>query len=141
MLGHPTVIRHHIAGRPLPRIEDAVKIGEVMRLAALSKLGWDTDDAIGRRLPRAPWQVSGRVRPDCYPESARRGTPTRSPRTSPLLKSCSTTTVNSLTPAEPFGLITPHPFSTSNPTTFLFSLLNSTPTRNTSASPLRYFAA
>ena len=56
----PTVARYLVAGRPLPRIEDAVKIGEVMRAAALSKFGWDTDEATGRRLPRAPWQISGR---------------------------------------------------------------------------------
>lgn len=55
-----TVARYLVAGRPLPRIEDAVKIGEVMRAAALSKFGWDTDEATGRRLPRAPWQISGR---------------------------------------------------------------------------------
>lgn len=56
----PTVARYLVAGRPRPRIEDAVKIGEVMRLAALSKFGWDTDKATGKRLPRAPWQISGR---------------------------------------------------------------------------------
>ena len=56
----PTVARYLVAGRPRPRIEDAVKIGEVMRLAALSKFGWDTDAATGKRLPRAPWQISGR---------------------------------------------------------------------------------
>ena len=56
----PTVARYLVAGRPLPRIEDAVKIGEVMRLAALSKFGWDTDEATGKRRPRAPWQISGR---------------------------------------------------------------------------------
>ena len=31
-----------------------------MRAAALSKFGFDADEATGRRLPRAPWQVSGR---------------------------------------------------------------------------------
>ena len=56
----PTVARYLVAGRPLPRIEDAVKIGEVMRLAALSKFGWNTDEATGKRQPRAPWQISGR---------------------------------------------------------------------------------
>ena len=56
----PTVARYLVAGRPLPRIEDAVKIGEVMRAAALSKFGWDTEEATGRPLPRAPWQISGR---------------------------------------------------------------------------------
>lgn len=56
----PTIARYLVAGRPRPRIEDAVKIGEVMRLAALSKFGWDTDEATGKRSPRAPWQISGR---------------------------------------------------------------------------------
>ena len=56
----PTVARYLVAGRPRPRIEDAVKIGEVMRAAALSKFGFDTDEATGKRLPLAPWQVSGR---------------------------------------------------------------------------------
>ena len=56
----PTVARYLLAGRPRPRIEDAVKIGEVMRAAAMSKFGFDTDEATGKRLPLAPWQVSGR---------------------------------------------------------------------------------
>ena len=56
----PTVARYLLAGRPRPRIEDAVKIGEVMRAAAMSKFGFHTDEATGKRLPWAPWQVSGR---------------------------------------------------------------------------------
>ncbi len=56
----PTVARYLVAGRPHPRIEDAVKIGEVMRAAAMSKFGFDTDEATGKRRPLAPWQVSGR---------------------------------------------------------------------------------
>ena len=56
----PTVARYVLAGRPRPRIEDAVKIGEVMRAAAMSKFGWDADKESGRRIPRAPWQISGR---------------------------------------------------------------------------------
>ena len=60
MSNPPTIARYLVAGRPRPRIEDAVKIGEVMRAAALSKFGWDTDEATGRRVPRAPWQISGR---------------------------------------------------------------------------------
>ena len=59
-MSEPNVARYLVAGRPLPRIEDAVKIGEVMRLAALSKFGWNTDEATGKRRPRAPWQISGR---------------------------------------------------------------------------------
>ena len=52
----PTVARYLLAGRPRPRIEDAVKIGEVMRAAVMSKFGWDTDDQTGKRSPLAPWQ-------------------------------------------------------------------------------------
>lgn len=60
MQNAPTVARYLLAGRPRPRIEDAVKIGEVMRAAAMSRFGWDTDDVNGKRVPRAPWQISGR---------------------------------------------------------------------------------
>ena len=56
----PTVARYLLAGRPRPRIEDAVKIGEVMRMAALSKFGWETDLRTGKRFPLAPWRISGR---------------------------------------------------------------------------------
>ena len=56
----PTVARYLLAGRPRPRIEDAVKIGEVMRAAALSKFGWETDQRTGKRFPIAPWKISGR---------------------------------------------------------------------------------
>ena len=55
----PTVARFLLAGRPLPRIEDAVRIGELMRRAALARFGWQTDDA-GNRRPLAPWEISGR---------------------------------------------------------------------------------
>ncbi len=60
MAKQPTVARYFLAGRPRPRIEDAVKIGEVMRAAAMSKFGWEVDEETGKRLPRAPWQISGR---------------------------------------------------------------------------------
>ena len=56
----PTVARFLLAGRPQPRVEDSVKIGELMRLAALSKFGWRLDETSGRRFPNAPWQISGR---------------------------------------------------------------------------------
>jgi CRISPR-associated protein Csb2 len=56
----PTVARFLLAGRPRPRVEDTVKIGELMRLAALAQFGWRRDDESGRRVPKAPWQVSGR---------------------------------------------------------------------------------
>ena len=56
----PTVARFLLAGRPRPRIEDTVRIGELMRLAALSQFGWRYDSAKGRKIPRAPWQISGR---------------------------------------------------------------------------------
>ena len=56
----PTVARYLLAGRPRPRIEDTIRMGELMRRAALSQYGWRLDESKGRRLPRAPWQVSGR---------------------------------------------------------------------------------
>ena len=56
----PTVARFLLAGRPRPRVEDTVRIGELMRLAALSRFGWQDDGARGRRIPKAPWQISGR---------------------------------------------------------------------------------
>ena len=56
----PTVARFLVAGRPLPRIEDTVKLGELMRRAALAQFGWRKDEAIGRSIPNAPWQISGR---------------------------------------------------------------------------------
>ena len=56
----PTVARFLLAGRPRPRIEDTVKIGELMRLAALSQFGWRRNSATGRKIPKAPWQISGR---------------------------------------------------------------------------------
>ena len=56
----PTVARYLLAGRPRPRVEDTIRIGELMRLAALSKFGWQTDGSSGRPIPRAPWQISGR---------------------------------------------------------------------------------
>lgn len=56
----PTVARYLLAGRPRPRIEDAVKIGEVMRAAAMSQFGWELDKETGNRFPLAPWQISGR---------------------------------------------------------------------------------
>ena len=55
----PSVARFLLAGRPLPRIEDAVRIGELMRRAALARFGWETDDA-GNPRPLAPWEISGR---------------------------------------------------------------------------------
>ena len=56
----PTVARYLLAGRPRPRVEDTIKLGELMRLAALSQFGWQTDASSGRRAPKAPWQISGR---------------------------------------------------------------------------------
>ncbi len=58
----PTVARYLLTGRPRPRIEDAVKIGEVVRAAAMSKFGWRIDEVTGKRHPLAPWQISGRDR-------------------------------------------------------------------------------
>ena len=56
----PTVARFLLAGRPRPRVEDTVRIGELMRLAALSQFGWRYDSATGRKIPKAPRQISGR---------------------------------------------------------------------------------
>lgn len=58
--GLPTVARFLLAGRPPPRIEDAVRIGELMRRAALAQFGWRRDEATSRRIPLAPWEISGR---------------------------------------------------------------------------------
>lgn len=58
--GLPTVARFLLAGRPLPRIEDAVRIGELMRRAALAQFGWGREQAADRWIPKAPWQISGR---------------------------------------------------------------------------------
>jgi CRISPR-associated protein Csb2 len=55
-----TVARFVLAGRPRPRIEDTIRIGELMRLASLSKFDWTTDEVTGRKRPNAPGVVSGR---------------------------------------------------------------------------------
>ena len=56
----PTVARFLLAGRPRPRIEDAVRIGELMRRAALAQFGWQRDESTGRSIPMAPREISGR---------------------------------------------------------------------------------
>ncbi len=56
----PTVARFLLAGRPPPRIEDAVTIGDLMRRAALAQFGWRRDEARNRLTPLAPAAVSGR---------------------------------------------------------------------------------
>jgi CRISPR-associated protein Csb2 len=56
----PTVARFVLAGRPRPRVEDAIKIGELMRLAALAQFGWAKDEATGRSRANAPSVISGR---------------------------------------------------------------------------------
>lgn len=55
-----TVARYVLAGRPRPRIEDALRIGELMRLAALARFGWEQAPEGGRRRPLAPSVISGR---------------------------------------------------------------------------------
>ncbi len=55
-----TIARFVLAGRPRPKLEDAVKIGEIMRAAAMSQFGWREDELNGKRTPLAPWQISGR---------------------------------------------------------------------------------
>lgn len=52
-----TVARFVLAGRPRPRIEDTVKIAEIMRLAAMAKFGWQVVD--DKRRPNAPAAISG----------------------------------------------------------------------------------
>ena len=56
----PTVARFVLAGHPLPRVEDSIKIGELMRRATLAQFGWQKDRKSEHRIPRAPWQISGR---------------------------------------------------------------------------------
>ncbi|MBB4286757.1 type I-G CRISPR-associated protein Csb2 [Roseospira goensis] len=51
----PTVARWVLTGRPRPRVEDTIHIGEVMRLAAMSRFGRDTET--GRF--KAPPEISG----------------------------------------------------------------------------------
>ncbi|MCY3629571.1 MAG: type I-U CRISPR-associated protein Csb2 [Bacteroidota bacterium] len=60
-----TVARFVLAGRPLPRLENAVKIGEIMRAAAMSQFGWQDGKINGKRIPLAPWQISGRREGHC----------------------------------------------------------------------------
>jgi CRISPR-associated protein Csb2 len=52
---NPNVARFLLAGKPRPPIEDAIKIGELMRLAALAQFGRDE-----RGRWRAPSVISGR---------------------------------------------------------------------------------
>ena len=56
----PTVARFLLNGNPRPRIENALRVGEALRRAALAQFGWDEDPKTGRRIPRAPKLVSGR---------------------------------------------------------------------------------
>lgn len=55
---NPTVARFILAGRPRPRIEDAVKIAEIMRAATMSKFGREMVD--GSKRHRVPSVISGR---------------------------------------------------------------------------------
>ena len=59
-LPRPQVARFLLAGRPRPRIEAAIRVGEVFRLAALSKFGWEANPETGRKRPKAPESISGR---------------------------------------------------------------------------------
>ena len=54
----PKVARFLLAGRPRPPVEDTIRIAELMRLATLSQFGWKESN--GRRVPNAPWKISGR---------------------------------------------------------------------------------
>jgi CRISPR-associated protein Csb2 len=53
----PTVARFVLAGRRRPRVEDTVRIAEVMRLATMAKFGWETVE--GKRRPSARGVISG----------------------------------------------------------------------------------
>lgn len=53
----PRVARFVLAGRPRPRVEDTLRIAEIMRLAAMAKFGWTIVD--GKRRPNAPSVISG----------------------------------------------------------------------------------
>lgn len=55
----PTVARYILAGRPRPRVEDTVRISEVMRNAAMSKFSFFTNGN-GQREYNAPKEISGR---------------------------------------------------------------------------------
>ena len=57
---HYTVARYLLAGRPQPRVEDAVRIGELMRQAVLAQFGWEVEPSTGRNRPLAPPEISGR---------------------------------------------------------------------------------
>ncbi len=54
------VARFLLAGRPRPRIESSIRVGEILRLAALAQFGWEENPETGRKKPRAPQVVSGR---------------------------------------------------------------------------------
>ncbi|HTT85504.1 MAG TPA: type I-U CRISPR-associated protein Csb2 [Rhizomicrobium sp.] len=54
---NPTVARFVLAGRPRPRVEDTLRIAEIMRLAAMARFGWES--STGRRRPKAPGVISG----------------------------------------------------------------------------------
>lgn len=56
----PTVARFLLAGRPRPRIEEAVTIGDLMRRATLAQFSWRSDETARRAAPTAPPEVSGR---------------------------------------------------------------------------------
>ena len=55
----PTVARFRLAGRPLPRIEDAIKIGELMRSAALAQFNWGRHESKNQSFPLVPPEISG----------------------------------------------------------------------------------
>ena len=56
----PQIARFLLAGRPRPRIETAIGVGEVFRLAAMAQFGWGEDPVTGRKSPKAPQSISGR---------------------------------------------------------------------------------
>lgn len=56
----PRVARFALAGLPRPPVTYAVRIAEIMRLAALARFGWSEVPGTGIRRPKAPPEISGR---------------------------------------------------------------------------------
>ena len=55
----PSIARFLLVGRPRPRFEDAVKLGETMRRAALAQFGSKDTKPAGHPIPSAPKCISG----------------------------------------------------------------------------------
>ncbi|MBB4265326.1 type I-G CRISPR-associated protein Csb2 [Roseospira visakhapatnamensis] len=55
----PDVARWVLTGRPRPRVEDTIRIADLMRVAVMSTFGWTRDPRTGRKIPCAPPEISG----------------------------------------------------------------------------------